>query len=187
MAAGLNMKSLRALPPVMKSHNCILTALYLIAAAFTGLPAAGEELIEPEIRQNIPAVDEAVRLEPRAEADPVNFIGMSIAELIENFGPPDSVYPSRGIETWQDDVVFEYPGVDFYIYKDKVWQLSLDAGHGISRGDPSAAVMLVLGDTARDNEKYILGKLQDTSWPVEWRFNIEDGKVSAIYLYRMDY
>ncbi|MDR2096894.1 MAG: hypothetical protein LBP37_00050, partial [Spirochaetaceae bacterium] len=100
---------------------------------------------------------------------------------------PDSVYASRGIEPWQDDVVFEYPGVDFYIYKDKVWQLGLDAGHGISKGDPRAAVMLVLGETARDNEKYILGKLRDTSWPVEWRFNIEGGKVSAIYLYRMDY
>lgn len=127
--------------------------------------------------------------EPGAEAelDAVSLIGMDISELIENFGPPDAVYPSRGIEPWQDDVVFEYPGIDFYIYKDKVWQLSLDAGYGISKGDPRAAVFLVLGEAARDNENHILGRLRDTSWPVEWRFNIENGRVSAIYLYRMDY
>jgi hypothetical protein len=131
----------------------------------------------------------AVFKEPRAEAtiDAVSLIGMDISELVENFGAPDAVYASRGIEPWQDDVVFEYSGVDFYIYKDKVWQLSLDAGYGISKGDPRAAVLLVLGEAAQDNEKYILGRLRDTSWPVEWRFNIENGRVSAIYLYRMDY
>ncbi|MDR3356843.1 MAG: hypothetical protein LBO04_06605 [Spirochaetaceae bacterium] len=127
--------------------------------------------------------------EPRsaAEFDAVRLIGMDVSELIENFGPPLAVYASRGIEPWQDDVVFQYSGVDFYIYKDRVWQLSLDAGHGISKGDPRAAVFLVLGETAQDNEKYILGRLRDTSWPIEWRFNIENGRVSAIYLYRMDY
>jgi hypothetical protein len=125
--------------------------------------------------------------EPRTEDDAVEFIGMSIAELFENFGQPRSVYSSRGIEVWQDDVVFEYEGVDFYIYKDRVWQVSLDAGNGISKGDPRAAVMLVLGGAARDNENHILGKLPNTSWPLEWRFNIENGRVSAIYLYRMDY
>ncbi|MDR1232436.1 MAG: hypothetical protein LBK61_13670 [Spirochaetaceae bacterium] len=125
--------------------------------------------------------------EPRTEADAVNLIGMSLAEMFENFGPPRAVYASRGVEVWQDDVVFEYEGVDFYIYKDRVWQVSLDAGGGISKGDPRAAVLLVLGGAARDNENHILGKLASASWPLEWRFNIENGRVSAIYLYRMDY
>jgi hypothetical protein len=125
--------------------------------------------------------------EPSGETDTVKFIGMSIAELFEHFGPPVAVYASRGLETWQDDVVFEYAGVDFYIYKNVVWQVGLDTGAGIRKGDPRAAVLLTLGDTARDNGDYILGRLRDTSWPLEWRFNIEGGKVSAIYLYRMDY
>ncbi|MDR0409011.1 MAG: hypothetical protein LBH18_01235 [Spirochaetaceae bacterium] len=127
------------------------------------------------------------RRSPRAEENLVNLIGMSVTELFDNFGPPAAVYASRGIETWQDDVVFEYPGVDFYIYKDRVWQLNLEAGGGISTGDPRAAVLLVLGDTARDKGSHILGRLRNTSWPIEWRFNIEGGKVSAIYLYRTDY
>ncbi|MDR2795729.1 MAG: hypothetical protein LBB47_03345 [Spirochaetaceae bacterium] len=122
-----------------------------------------------------------------AALDAVSLIGMSVSELIENFGAPNTVYTSRGIEPWQDDVVFEYSGVDFYIYRDKVWQLGLDAGYGIEKGDPRAAVLLVLGEGAQDKEKYILGRLRDTSWPLEWRFNIENGKVSAIYLYRTDY
>ncbi|MDR2803776.1 MAG: hypothetical protein LBB22_05765 [Treponema sp.] len=134
-----------------------------------------------------PALHRDIYRKPAAETDPVIFIGMSVSELIENFGPPDSVYASRGLESWQDDVVFEYSGVDFYIYKDKVWQLSLENGIGISKGDPRAAVLLVLGESALDKEKYISAKLRDSSWPLEWRFNIEGGKVSAIYLYRMDY
>jgi hypothetical protein len=124
---------------------------------------------------------------PGAVENPVDFIGMNVTELFENFGPPAAVYASRGIETWQDDVVFEYTGIDFYIYKDKVWQLSLDSGKGINMGDPRAAVLLVLGETARDKNSYIVGRLPNTSWPLEWRFNIEGGKVSAIYLYRVDY
>jgi hypothetical protein len=164
----------------------LLSGIVLFCIAVTGTfgaDAQGEEAVE-RLQTHLQTANE-----PGAAAalDAVSLIGMSVSQLIENFGPPRAVYASRGIESWQDDVVFEYSGVDFYIYRDKVWQLSLDAGHGISKGDPRAAVFLVLGETAQDNGKYILGRLRDTSWPLEWRFNIENGKVSAIYLYRMDY
>ncbi|MDR0383524.1 MAG: hypothetical protein LBH50_06010 [Spirochaetaceae bacterium] len=155
-------------------------AAFCVFAAASGLRLWGQDA-------SLSAPPKPEFAEPRTETDAVNFIGMSVAELFENFGPPKAVYPSRGIEVWQDDVVFEYDGVDFYIYRNRVWQLCLDAGAGISKGDPRAAVLLALGGAARDNEKYILGRLPNTSWPLEWRFNIENGKVSAIYLYRMDY
>jgi hypothetical protein len=125
---------------------------------------------------------------PADEADPVGLIGMSVRELIDFFGAPESVYPSRGLEPWQDDVVFVYPKIDFYLFKDMVWQVSLDSANGISKGDPRAAVLLVLGEKAQDKKSYILDKVPNVSWPLEWRFNIDNaGKVSAIYLYRMDY
>jgi hypothetical protein len=159
----------------------ILAACCILAVFLSGFYAEGQE---------IPRQTETERQEKRAPGaveNPVDFIGMNVTELFENFGPPAAVYASRGIETWQDDVVFEYAGVDFYIYKDKVWQLSLDSGRGINMGDPRAAVLLVLGETAQDKNSYIVGRQRNTSWPLEWRFNIEGGKVSAIYLYRMDY
>jgi hypothetical protein len=164
--------------------NRVLAAVCILAG---GAMVCGQEGSQQDAPAEAQAVSRPARVEPRTEDDAVNFIGMSLAELFENFGQPKAVYSSRGIEVWQDDVVFEYEGVDFYIYKDRVWQVSLDAGNGISKGDPRAAVLLVLGGAARDNENHILGKLPDTSWPLEWRFNIENGRVSAIYLYRMDY
>jgi hypothetical protein len=162
-------------------RNKLLPAVYIFAIFLGGFYVEGQELA---------GQTETARQEKRAPGNvenPVDFIGMSVTELFENFGPPVAVYASRGIEPWQDDVVFEYSGVDFYIYKDKVWQLSLDSGRGINMGDPRAAVLLVLGETARDKNNYIVGRPRNTSWPLEWRFNIEGGKVSAIYLYRMDY
>ncbi|MDR1149540.1 MAG: hypothetical protein LBK66_13010, partial [Spirochaetaceae bacterium] len=129
---------------------CILTVF------LGGFYAEGQELA---------GQTEAARQEKRAPGtveNPVDFIGMSVTELFENFGSPAAVYASRGIEIWQDDVVFEYTGVDFYIYKDKVWQLSLDSGRGINMGDPRAAVLLVLGETARDKNSYIVGRLRNT-------------------------
>jgi hypothetical protein len=166
----------------LKILFCRITLLILVLAAANvgSARVEGQELPEP--------AEPLWRLkEPRLEENPINLIGMSVKELFENYGPPAAVYASRGIETWQDDVVFEYTGVDFYIYKDKVWQISLDAGKGVRIGDPKAAGMLVLGEAARDNDNHILGKIPNTSWPLEWRFNIEGGKISAIYLYRMDY
>jgi hypothetical protein len=161
----------------------LLPALVLLCIAAITVGVVGQETAAP-LETRLATVREVRAV---AALDALSLIGMSVSELIENFGAPGAVYASRGVEPWQDDVVFEYSGVDFYIYKDKVWQLSLDAGYGISKGDPRAAVLLVLGEAAEDNEKYILGRLRDTSWPIEWRFNIENGRVSAIYLYRMDY
>jgi len=47
--------------------------------------------------------------------DPFSFVGMKVAELVERFGPPIAVFAVRGNEIWQDDVVFRYTGVDFYM------------------------------------------------------------------------
>jgi hypothetical protein len=164
MAAGLK----RALPLAV-----VPVLLLLITAVFS---AGSQEMPAP-----------AGTRRPADTEDFVTLLGMGMRDVIAAFGPPVSVYASRGVETWQDDVVFEYPGVDFYIYRDKVWQLYLDEGGGIRKGDPKAAVLLVLGATAQDNGSHIIGPLSHTSWPVEWRFNIDNGKVSAIYLYRRDY
>jgi len=116
------------------------------------------------------------------------FIGMMIEKVIENYGPPRSVACARGAELWQDDVVFQYTGVDFYIYIDRVWQVKFVTTHDISNGDKKADVLLALGETAEDKEDHVLLAINGFTWPIILRINFNDKeRVTSIFLYRPDY
>ena len=117
-----------------------------------------------------------------------SYVGMKLDELIGRFGAPEAVYAARGIEQWQDDVVFRYSEGDFYIFGDRVWQVKLPSVYGISTGDPKAAVSLVLGNQAEDNGDHMLLPLRDQSWPLMMRINFNNAfVVNAIYIYRPDF
>jgi hypothetical protein len=120
--------------------------------------------------------------------EPHSFVGMSLAELFGRFGPPRAVYAARGEERWQDDVVFEYAQGDFYIYKDRVWQVGLASAYGVALGDPKPAALLVIGDKAEDRGNYMLAPLSGAPWPLMLRINFTgSGLTSAIFVYRPDF
>jgi len=120
--------------------------------------------------------------------DPFSFVGMTLADLIWRFGPPQTVFTARGGELWQDDVVFRYAEGDFYIYRDRVWQVKLVSAAGISNGDSKPVVLLVFGDTAEDRGNHVLLPVSDRDWPLMVRVNFNDtGLVTAIYIYRPDF
>ena len=117
-----------------------------------------------------------------------SFIGMTISELVERFGPPRTVASARGIELWQDDVVFQYTGVDFYIYRDRVWQVKFLTTYGISNGETKAAVLLTLGNNVQDMGNHLLLPIAGNNWPLMLRVNFNNtGQVNAIYLFRPDF
>jgi len=116
------------------------------------------------------------------------FIGMRLEEIIEKYGPPRSVAAARGVDLWQDDVVFQYTGVDFYFYIDRVWQVKFVTTHDISNGDKKANVMLALGETVEDMEDHIQFAINSLNWPLMLRINFnEKENVTSIFLYRPDY
>ena len=117
----------------------------------------------------------------------LSFVGMKLEELIERLGPPNAVYAVRGNELWQDDVVFQYAGRDFYIFRDRVWQVKLASVRGISIGDPKAAALLVLGNTAEDRGDHLLLPLTGAGWPLMFRVNFDNALVTAIFIYRSDF
>jgi hypothetical protein len=118
----------------------------------------------------------------------LSFVGMMMADLLERFGPPRSVISERGGEPWQDDVVFQYNGADFYIYRDRIWQVKFASTHGISNGDKKAAALLILGKNAEDKEDHALIAIDGKSWPLMMRVNFNNtGLVTAIYIYRPDF
>jgi hypothetical protein len=115
-------------------------------------------------------------------------VGLKLADLVARFGPPQSVYAARGQEPWQDDVVFTYSEGDFYIFKDRVWQVGLKSARNVSVGDPRQAVLLALGEGALDQGDHVLLPLPDNGWQLMLRVNLNaSGRVSAIFIYRPDY
>jgi hypothetical protein len=120
--------------------------------------------------------------------DTFSYVGLKVAELIERFGPPTAVFAARGNERWQDDVVFQYTGGDFYIFKDRVWQVKLSTALGIDVGDLKQAALLVLGAKAQDLGDYLLMPVSGKDWPLMLRININStGRVAAIFIYRPDF
>ncbi|MCL2441526.1 MAG: hypothetical protein FWD14_07275 [Treponema sp.] len=119
------------------------------------------------------------------------FVGMPLADLIERFGSPRSVIAERGNEVWQDDVVFQYNGADFYIYRDRIWQIKLASTQGVSNGDRKSAVLQTLGNRAEDRGDHLFVQITGRDWPLIMRVNFSSsnnsGQVTAIYIYRPDF
>jgi hypothetical protein len=118
----------------------------------------------------------------------LSIVGLRLAEVIERFGAPKAVFAARGNELWQDDVVFQYDAGDFYIFRDRVWQVRLASARGISVGDPKQAALLVLGDRTEDRGDHLLLPVLTGGWPLMFRVNLNNaGVVSAIFIYRPDF
>ena len=119
--------------------------------------------------------------------EPLSYIGMRLDELFRRLGPPQSVYAVRGEEQWQDDVVFKYSEGDFYIYRDRIWQVGLRSAYGMKVGDTRAVALLALGNNVYDQSDYILYSFPGGAWPLSLRVNFREGLISAIFVYRPDY
>jgi len=121
------------------------------------------------------------------EEDPVSFVGLTLQQLINRFGVPRMVYAARGLEDWQDDVVFVYDQGYFYIYRDRVWQVGLRSLRGINRGDPQGMIYLRMGENAVARGNSFFYPLHVMPWPLMLRWDIDGaGRVQAIFIYRAD-
>ena len=120
-------------------------------------------------------------------ADPASYIGLTLTDLIGSHGAPRSVYPIRGIAEWQDDVVFAYDDVDFYIYKDRIWQLGVKSAYMIQAGDSKSVVSLKFGEALSSGDNYAIFSLRGQNWPAALRCNFDaEGKVTEIFIFRSD-
>jgi hypothetical protein len=147
---------------------------------------SGEAAIQP----SSPEMPAAVPLQAWNE-DPAALVGMTLDDLYKAFGPPLEVYASRGEVDWQDDVVFVYnetaPAEEYYIYRNRVWQVKVASFQGINTGDKRGVIPLVLGEAVTETTDYSAFPLQGYSWPMSLRFAVTaDGTISDIYIYRND-
>ncbi|MDR1867897.1 MAG: hypothetical protein LBQ77_06510 [Treponema sp.] len=117
-----------------------------------------------------------------------DLLGLTINELFEQYGAPQTVYAVRGNKVGQDDVVFRYPMGDFYLYRDQVWQVALKSAYDVNIGDNRETVQSVLGERSRQIGRSILLFLSGQAWPRVLRVDFDDSDVvSAIFIYRPDF
>ena len=160
-----------------------------------------------QVEKAEPAAESGRQAGRGSPPEPTSLVGLTLDELIRCFGAPRSVYAARGLQQWQDDVVFVYEQGDFYIYKDRVWQIGLKAARGIKIGDSRSKVALVLGSEAQERENSLFYPLDEPaaestaigakvpqgsppagSWPLVLRCDFDRaGAVLAIFIYRLDF
>ena len=117
----------------------------------------------------------------------LSLVGIRLDDLVTRFGLPHSVRSQRGEEPWQDDVVFVYNEGDFYIYQDRVWQIGLRSAYGMSIGDSSVVALLIFGEGVQDSGGHHIYQLPGAQWPLSLRVNINDGRISGIFIFRQDF
>ncbi len=119
--------------------------------------------------------------------DPASYVGFTLEKLFEELGMPVSVHALRGNEAWQDDVVFVYPAIEVYLFKDRVWQLCLLSVYDMKINDSIDQVKAVMGEALIVTEKYLVYQLQSNAWPMMMRINLnEEGRAAAFFIYRSD-
>jgi hypothetical protein len=136
-----------------------------------------------------PLPGQAVQEFPSPEfTEPETLIGLTLEGIFGRFGAPQSVRSVRGEEDWQDDVVLVYPQGDFYVYRDRVWQLGVSSARGIRLGDSRDVVVLALGEDALEGENYFILPIRDRPWPMALRVNLGGAaQVAGIFVYRSDF
>ncbi len=134
---------------------------------------------------------------PRASAaeqpEPASFIGLELSGAYDAFGPPQEVFPFRGQEEWQDNVVFFYPDF-FYLfwYKNRVWQVRCDSRYkgavfGLVMGMEKKVVLLLLDRPVQEQGDSLYFDVDVLKYPVRVRLVFSGGALSDAYVYRSDF
>lgn len=126
-----------------------------------------------------------------AEGDPAAYLGFDLATLWNTCGVPTEVFPLRGDEPWQDDLVFRY-GEDYslFLFQNRVWQVRVRSQGtlaGVSIGEPVDSLEELLGEPFGETEDSLVFNLPDSGFPVRLRVLVKDGVVVDLYLYRADF
>lgn len=125
-----------------------------------------------------------------------SLLGMTLAQAFTEFGPPEDVFPVRGQQAWEDDVVFYYPDHTYlFWFKNRVWQVRADRRYtsqvlGVSMGEDQSSVNATLGTpfwSDSDSEIFNIEDLAYRGYPIRARLFFTDGKLSDLYIYRADF
>jgi hypothetical protein len=170
-------------PFVRRLAGALLPAFLLAAAS-----AAAQDAAPPQ-----PSLDPLTPAQPALDLAAI--VGLTLGEAFERLGAPQRVFADRGEESWQDDVVFFYPGhLYLFWYQDRVWQARVDEHHAggflaaraLAMGARREEVLGLLGPPMRELGDSLVYHLEDRGYPVRLRLYFREGLLADAYCYRGD-
>ena len=120
-------------------------------------------------------------------------VGYTISQVWTTFGPPEEIYPIRGDNEKEDNVVFYYPDHYYlFFFHNRVWQVRMDRRY---QGRPLDLPLLsdrekvenLLGPPFAEVDGSLIYHLRFTGYPIRGRLFFEEGKLIDVYIYRGDY
>ncbi len=172
---------------MLRPSIALLLALGLVAGAERAAAQASPQPQEPS------AFDGSAAPSGASAPDGPELIGLELQTALRSFGPPQHVYPIRGDQPWQDDVVFFYSThLYLYWYDDRVWQVRFDRNFegsvlGLSMGASREDAQKSLGKPIASREDWEIFQLPDRGFPVRARLFFTSDRLSDIYIYRSDF
>lgn len=122
-----------------------------------------------------------------------DIIGMDLPAAVQAFGAPAEVFPRRGEEPWQDDVVFYFDShLYLFWFRGRVWQVRMDRRFeseflgGLRMGMARREVLSRLGPPLAEADGFLLYHLEDRGYPIRLRLLFEEDRLSDAYCYRSD-
>jgi hypothetical protein len=129
---------------------------------------------------------------PLLPDDPTIFLGMTIAEVFAERGPPTAMTAIRGPEAWQDDVEFSWEdGCRFDWFANHVWRIDFNALYkgsvfGLFVGDAADKAVSLLGQPHFVAEDGLVWRLPWRGYPVQLRIAIKNSVITDIAVFRAD-
>ena len=123
----------------------------------------------------------------------VSYLGFTLEEAFDTFGPPSEVFVYRGEEAWQDNVVFYFSShLYLFWFENRVWQIRLDERYegeiaGFTMGMPKEAIIGSLGEPFYEDKESCMYVLPDIGVPVRMRLFFQEGILVDMYIFRGDF
>ena len=128
-----------------------------------------------------------------ADADPTRLIGLDLKSALSTLGVPQAVFPFRGDDETQDNVVFYYSDYLYlFWYQNRVWQVRCDRrfAHpvlGLALGMPRETIVRTFPRLLTANGDSLYFDVDETQYPIRVRLVFADGALSDVYVYRSDF
>lgn len=130
-------------------------------------------------------------------SQPFSLLGLTVKEVFDSTVKPDEIFPNRGVQESEDNVIFYYSGGFYlFLYENRVWQVRYDRNYtdsllnlkiGMSRS-------MILSDSLEknlvpmaDGEDYLTFQIRETPYPVRIKLYFVEEKLDDLYIYRADF
>ncbi|MDA3811248.1 MAG: hypothetical protein PF518_13075 [Spirochaetaceae bacterium] len=127
----------------------------------------------------------------------LSYLGATISEIFEYPVIPEEIYPNRGIEEDEDNVIFYYSnGFYLFLFENRVWQVRYDRNYKEAILDLKMenTMVQILADKLEEGitplfsgDNYLTFQIAESPYPVRMKLFFTDDKLDDLYIFRADF